>query len=336
MEADTGSNHPEKMGRLPILDVEVWVGESAAGRLKILHSHYMKEVANRSVMSSRSAHGETTKRNVMVNEICRIMKNCSVYLSWEELAKKVSYFMKRMAFSGYSELCRYEVLKMALSRHQRRVRRWEGGASMFEVPASKERAKRQQKKRDWFKAGSKYESVMFVQPTPGAVLKKKIQKVAKKNKVKMKVVEKAGSTMKSVLQRSDPYMDKRCNRESCVVCTHGKIGECWTRGCVYQLKCKEDDRKYRGQTGRSLYERTKEEMRDWNNQEEGHPLWKHSQLYHEGERFEVDIKVMSKDYGKASRRLITESIMIETLPIAETMNSKKEWTYTNLNKVNVV
>ena len=92
----------------------------------------------------------------------------------------------------------------------------------------------------------------------------------------------------------------------CAVWEHGEVGECRTRGCVYQLVCKEDERKYRGQTGRSVYERTKEEMTDWRNQEEHSPLWKHSMLYHDGGDFEAGIKVMSKDYGKPRRRLITE------------------------------
>ena len=54
---------------------------------RILHSHYMKDVSSRLVMAERSAHGKNTKRNVMVNEICRIMKNCSIYLPKEEIAK---------------------------------------------------------------------------------------------------------------------------------------------------------------------------------------------------------------------------------------------------------
>ena len=198
-----------------------------------------------------------------------------------------------------------------------------------------DRVKTRKKKRDWFQKDGKYESVMFVLPTPGAVLKRRIQRVAKKNKVKIKVVEKAGSTMKKVLQRSDPFEKRRCNRVDCAVCELGNVGECRTRGCVYQIKCIEDSRKYRGQTGRSLYERTKEEIKDWKNKTDYSPLWKHSQVFHEGENYELEIKVLSKDYGKSSRRLITESVMIDKLSTAETMNSKKEWSYTNLNKVKV-
>ena len=176
---------------------------------------------------------------------------------------------------------------------------------------------------------------MFVQPTQGSMLKKKVQKIARRNRLKIKVVEKAGSTVKGVLQRSNPHVKQRCGRGDCPVCEHGEVGECRTRGCMYQIRCKGDSRKYRGQTGRSMYERTKEEMRNWRNHEDCSPLWSHSLLYHEGEDFEVDIEVMSKDYGKPSRRLITESILIENVSAAETMNSKKEWTYTNLNKVQV-
>ena len=55
-------------------------------------------------------------------------------------------------------------------------------------------------------------------------------------------------------------MKKRCGRNDWPVCEMGRPGECRTRGCGYQLTCKEDGRKYRGQTGRSMYERVKEEI----------------------------------------------------------------------------
>ena len=123
--------------------------------------------------------------------------------------------------------------------------------------------------------------------------------------MKVQVVERAGLTMKKTLQRSDPYEKAVCGREDCVVCKCGKLGEGKSRGCVYQTMCKEDKRMYRGQTGRSVYERTKEEVRDWRNKDERSPLWRHSQLYHQGEDFELEVKVMDKSFGKPSRRLIT-------------------------------
>ena len=99
--------------------------------------------------------------------------------------------------------------------------------------------------------------------------------------------------------------------------------------------CKTDSRKYRGQTGRSIYERTKEEMRDWKNQCEHSPLWRHSELYHEGKDFELEVKITDRSFGKPSKRMIAESVLIEQLGKDETMNSKKEWTYVKLNKLQV-
>ena len=74
-------------------------------------------------------------------------------------------------------------------------------------------------------------------------------------------------------------------------------------------------------------------MKDWWNQEEWNPLWRHSELYHEGGDFEVEFEVISECFGKPSRRMITEAVMIEQLKENETMNSKQEWTYTKLNKI---
>ena len=40
-------------------------------------------------------------------------------------------------------------------------------------------------RKGWYKGGGKYDSVMFVQPTKNSELKRKIQEIAKRNKVKV-------------------------------------------------------------------------------------------------------------------------------------------------------
>ena len=189
------------------------------------------------------------------------------------------------------------------------------------------------KKEHWYKGDDKYDSVMFVQPTVGSKLKREVQRIAKRNEVRVKVIEKAGLTMKKALQRSDPYQKRKCERADCAVCEHGKAGECRIRGCGYQLKCKEDSKKYRGQTGRSVYERVKEEIRDLHRKDEKSPLWRHSELCHNGLGFDMEVKILDKNFGKPSRRMIAEALRIEALDEEETMNSKQEWTYVKLNKV---
>ena len=51
----------------------------------------------------------------MSYEIKRIMRNCSVEVEWCETADHLSYYMRRMQFSGYSEDVRYQVLRMGLA-----------------------------------------------------------------------------------------------------------------------------------------------------------------------------------------------------------------------------
>ena len=325
-------------GRLPMLDIEVWIGEDCEGETKILHSHFMKPVASRYLIMERSAHGWAMKKNVMINEICRILKNCSVYLSWDRVTEVLSYFVMRMAYSGYPVKFRFEVMRLGLDRHQKKVERWKSGGSIYyceeeEIRNAAERGSDYEMK--WYKKGGRFDSIMFVQPTYGGELRKQVQKIARESGLKIKVVEKAGVTVKSILQRSNPFGKKRCERVDCKVCEIGVVGECRSRGCGYELVCKEDGKKYVGQTGISVYERTKEEWRGWQNHDNTCPLWRHSEENHGGGDFEVEIRVTDRSFGKPSRRLITEAVRIEEVNDCEAMNSKMEWTYTNLNKVNV-
>jgi hypothetical protein len=95
---------------------------------------------------------------------------------------------------------------------------------------------------------------------------------AKKHKMKINIVEKVGETMKTVLQRSDPFGSKICGRNDCFICNQGLPLNCRERGCVYELTCIECNKHYRGQTSRAVYDRTKEHVKDWSDKSENSPL----------------------------------------------------------------
>ena len=329
---DCCSNHEDR--KVPILDVRVWIDKTSEDEWFILHSHYMKEVASRVVMHEKSSHGERMRFNVLVNEVDRILRNCSPRIEWnEEVVPHVSYFMKRMAYSGYSKRMRYEVLRKAFKRYDARMRRYRQGQSFYKSDNTDRSEKRG--KKDWYKEGGKYESVIFVEATPKSVLKERMERVIAKHKLKMRVIERVGTTIKRLLQKSDPFMKSVCDRNDCVLCQKGSKVNCRDRGCVYELECIECQRRYRGQTSRSMYERTREHMNDWTQGDDRCPLVRHSVLYHSSDDFEFNIRVIGKCYGKPSRRLITEAVMIDELSDDETMNNKKEWSYVVLNKIGV-
>ena len=81
---------------------------------------------------------------------------------------------------------------------------------------------------------------------------------------------------------------------------------------MYQIECKEANcgRKYRGTTGRSTHERIGEQVRDWNMGEQKCPMSRHRLLYHGGQPFDFDVEVLRNCYGKPSRRMISEAVLI--------------------------
>ena len=77
----------------------------------------MKDVSSRAVIDERSSHPRSMKKNVFVNEALRILRNSSKFLKWEETAEHLSYFMKRLQFSGYEQSFRHDVMKAAFRRY---------------------------------------------------------------------------------------------------------------------------------------------------------------------------------------------------------------------------
>ena len=327
--ADFSKNHDD--GKLPVLDLKVWIGENKNGETKILYTHYMKEVSSRATIHYRSSHSMSMKKNVLINEIGRIVDNCTEELDVDERNSHVTYLMRRMQFSEYPRNVRQEVVTEAMKRYDKKSHRTLRDAD------DRTRVNENQKgsKHMWYSKRGDYESVMFVEATPESEFMRKVQKVVRDLKLKIKVVERAGVTIKGLLQRSNPFGVPDCHREDCLLCAQGSGTDCRVRGCVYQYNCDECNRKYRGQTGRSIYERNKEHIEAWKKKDDECPLQRHANLYHEGGHFVAELEVLAKCYGKPSRRLITESVYIEELDDDMTMNGKGEWSYVKLAKVQV-
>ena len=175
--------------------------------------------------------------------------------------------------------------------------------------------------------------------TPNSELKHRVQDACRRNGVKVKVVERMSHTVKSNLQRSNPYGWKHCERRDCPTCNRNIQINCRARGCVYYIDCEDCQqtvfKQYRGQTGRSVYERMKEHFKEWEEKCADSYLLKHSVQYHNGETFGIDVKIKTQCYGRPTTRMITEPVRIEELPEENSLNSKSEWTYIKLPRVSV-
>ena len=308
-----------------------------------MHEHYMKDVATRSLINFNSAHPMNVKINIFVNEATRILRNCSREMKWTDIVPHLNYFIKRMQFSGYPQQVRYKVMKKAIDKYDDTMTRTNGSRRF--VPSMETRRERivnkAAKRKNWEKKEGKYEAVMFVEATEHSELKNRIQIAAKKNKVMVKIQERSGTKIKGLLQRSDPFSDTSCSRPTCIICTHEMGINCRARGCVYQLMCKEcEDKvnvknKYRGQTSRSNNERTNEHFEDLKNKKEEAPLWRHSSEYHNGGSFPVEMKILSRCFGKPTRRKITEAVLIQSMEQEKSLKNKNEYGFVQIPKVSV-
>ena len=82
------------------------------------------------------------------------------------------------------------------------------------------------KKVEWYKHGG-YESVVFVPATPKSALQKTFKEALRDSGLRVRVVERAGHTVKNFLQRSNPFQTPTCVKmEDCFVCSTGGKGSC--------------------------------------------------------------------------------------------------------------
>ena len=107
-------------------------------------------------------------------------------------------YMKQMQASGYNGEERLKTIKKA--------------SEIYEKMKSEKRNYnyRKKKSKNWHLKNGKHETVMFVNATPNEILKRKVEQSPKKRKIKVKVVERRGNTMKKMLQKSDPFRKLKC------------------------------------------------------------------------------------------------------------------------------
>ena len=114
---DYPSNHQN--GRLPTLDTGQWIEDTEIeGIIKpqILHSHYIKPMANKLVIHRDSALPKNTKITILVSDLLRLMKNISKHCGDNERIRKVQEFMNRMQHSGYPKTDRAYVYRRAKNK----------------------------------------------------------------------------------------------------------------------------------------------------------------------------------------------------------------------------
>ena len=196
-----------------------------------------------SILAS-SALPYRTKRTVHTQEGVRILSRCHDQLPWETKARHLTELSARMASSGYNHGFRAAVITSAIKAFQAIQERAERGVRPVHRPDILERVKRAEDKlwkgQTWFRRGG-YTTTLFVPPTPGSELAKQLQAVGAREcqgrDVKVRVVERAGQSLVSLLQKTDPSPKQPCGDTGCLPCNTGDLGTCRANNVVYSLEC---------------------------------------------------------------------------------------------------
>ena len=331
-------------GKLPILDLKVWTNEDG----KILHEFYRKEMASRHLMLARSAMPEKMKRVSLTQEALRILRNTSTEVPWERVAEMLTDFCLRMKISGYSEKYRETIIHSALAGWDRMLELDRTG----EKPLYRERGwneenrrkEKESKKSGWFrgKGGNVCDFPIFCPISPGGRLADKWRRIVEDvrastgGEVRAKVIEQAGVPLHSMLGKAVPRCEDLCSKADCQPCLgkqtkHQSCHRGALGGVGYEqecLLCKEQGKValYHGESGRTLYTRSKEHQRDLEKKKADNPMFKHLQNFHPGEVAKYNIK-STRFFKDPLTRQINEGVRINNSKSNPglLMNSKSEF-----------
>ena len=241
-------------------------------------------------------------------------------------------FAYKMMVSGYNGKERGQIVKEGVARYKNIIMEADKGTRPIYRSAQWNRGKRAivklRSKKDWY--GKTNDAVMFVQATPGEILKNEMEKVVKGHGMKIKIVEKGGMTLKNKLQRSDVEPEDSCGRE-CVICnTEGR--RCQEESVGYKVVCMECEEvgkkvEMHGETGRSARVRCNEHQRALMKRKNSN-LWEHCTEVHDGRMVQFKYRVTGVFRGDPLARQLDEAIRIEEVAKCEgakSLNDKREW-----------
>ena len=324
VEIDCPSLHDN--GNMPILDLAVQMHEN-----NIVYRYYRKEMVNFNVLMASSAMPFKMRRVSLAQEVVRILRNTSRRLDTKEKLYFLSEFSLRLKVSGYPAQVRLNIIKSGMRAYEKQIERDEEGIRPLYRPKGYEEEERQKKKArtkmTWYKPS---DTVLFVPPTPNGELQKRIKHVVEsvgKNQIRVKVVERAGRKISSILPGLKEETD--CTREDCVVHSSGGKGNCNREGAVYRgecVTCETDGMKsvYIGETGRSTYVRGKQHVIAMKNpmNHQSNAFAKHIIEKHNGKK-ETEFKVNVVDtFQKPLERQVREGIEILRAQADIVMNSR--------------
>ena len=217
MKEDVASNHHTE--KLPILDMAMWVVDGK----KFMHEHYTKLVSSKSVIMERSAFTNREKRNILMEEGNRRLRNCHPDLPWKQKAVFLTELNLSMMETGHTERFRGLVTTRVVARYRKTLRNHRlGRVQMYRNREEREEQRAEQGGKttasEWMrKSGAT--TIVNISATKDNKLTLAIEQAlgscpAPKDTL-TKVQERPGRSVRQILVRGNPFPRATCGRKYC-------------------------------------------------------------------------------------------------------------------------
>ena len=264
-------------------------------------------------------------------------------LPWEMTAVYLTDLSARMKVSGYGEMFRQQVIMSALQGFDKMVQVDEEGGRPVNRPRSWEADLRQKKKltkkMSWHKAGG-YDVPLFIPFTPGSQLAKQLKEAEERSsadrKIRFRFVERAGTSLKSILQKSDPWAGGKCESSDCFPCRGEKGGDCRRNNVTFQIVCEMCEgggvvAHYKGETSKNTYTRGLRHLDQLRTKSKDSVLWAHCKEHHQSS--EVTFRMeKTGSFSDPLSRQIMEGVQINAFG-GITLNRQSAWRLPAVSKV---
>ena len=258
-----------------------------------------------------------------------------------------------MKISGYSQKFRTECLLSAKNAYKILLEKEKSeGSPLFrtreEMIAAK--LKKNRASSDWWKSSTnvskQFTSVLFVPPTPGGELAKRLKKRESElnsgHKMNIKIVEKGGIKVKNILVRKDPFPPLRCSESNCPFCNQSPQivtqvkQRCSAHNVGYRIQCQDCEFTYEGETFRKISVRAGEHVADLRKESKKSPLWRHILEHHPEKGHKVIFKLtITGSFFDSLTRQADEGQRIQDRR-GKIMNSKSEFNAPKMKRITVM
>ena len=183
-----------------------------------------------------------------------------------------------------------------------------------------------------------FDSFLMIPATPGSELKKSFEEQAKKEGLKIKIVEKSGMKLGSYLKKFDKTQNKgTCGDKDCLVCKHSLKAntKCRIPNICYKFTCIDCEKeklksRYFGETNFNGFTRGSQHQRNYRSKnkkvQEESAMRKHAKEVHGDKNVAYRMEIL-KVFKKPMERQVYESIKIINSKIEDDfpLNSKNEF-----------